>query len=367
MRLRYCRQPLLFTRVEVNDVNGVNALSVQTNDKNAENCKRWRDQRKNDPTYRQIEAERKREEQKSRTPAQVERDRSTARERMRRYREKQKSKETEKENLQFTCILTRSQKEKQRGKWRDAKRNYRAKLGPQKKRRIRERDRISKAKKQKKMEPKEGSEINDAFVDDDYTHAAKRKAFSRLKKKMPSEPKKFVSLIQTCILNATPRKRKLFSETHLTPSKKARLDFLEESVESLKQNLDIQKSSNTRKYKRKRKLIVSGLSRSLRKYRKIRTMSKELGIRYCTMLKWSRESNSDSERKKRKDALSIELTQKVMDFFVKPYISVNNPEKRKVGKDLKPKHFLNVCKKTHIKPVKKKIKMSRFLKANFGP
>lgn len=153
------------------------------------------------------------------------------------------------------------------------------------------------------MEPKEGSETNDAFVDDDYTHAAKRKAFSRLKKKMPSEPKKFVSLIQTCILKAIPRKRKLFSETHLTPSKKARLDFLEESMVSLKQNLDIQKSSNTRKYKRKRKLIVSGLSRSLRKYKKIKTMSKELGIRYCTMLKWSRDS--DSERKKRKDALSI--------------------------------------------------------------
>ncbi|VDH99491.1 Hypothetical predicted protein [Mytilus galloprovincialis] len=333
--------------------------------KNAENCKRWRDQRKNDPTFRQIQAERKKEERKSRTPAQVERDRSTARERMRRYREKQKSKETEKENLQLTCILTRSQKEKQRGKWRDAKRNYRAKLGPQKKRRIRERDRISKVEKQKKMEPKEGSETNDAFVDDDYTHAAKRKAFSRLKKKMPSEPKKFVSLIQTCILKATPRKRKLFSDSHLTPSKKARLDFLEESMVSLKQNLDIQKSSNARKYKRKRKLIVSGLSRSLRKYKKIKTMSKELGIRYCTMLKWSRESNSDSERKKRKDALSIESTQKVRDFFVKPYISVNNPEKRKVGKDLKPKHFLNVCKKTAYQTFKNENKNVKVSESKF--
>ncbi|XP_063418674.1 uncharacterized protein LOC134701447 [Mytilus trossulus] len=86
--------------------------------KNAENCKRWQDQRKNVPTFRQIEAERKKEKRKSRTPAQVEKDRSTARERMRRYREKQKSKETEKENLQLTCILTKSQKEKQRGQWR---------------------------------------------------------------------------------------------------------------------------------------------------------------------------------------------------------------------------------------------------------
>lgn len=110
---------------------------------------------------------------------------------------------------------------------------FRAKLGPQKKRRIKERDIISKGKTHKTVEPKEACEMNEASVEDDYTPEAKRKAFSRVKKKkLPSEPKKYASLVETCISYGTPRKRKLLSETFLTPSKRKRLfrrkhEFLE--------------------------------------------------------------------------------------------------------------------------------------------
>jgi hypothetical protein len=37
----------------------------------------------------------------------------------------------------------------------------------------------------------------------------------------------------------------------------------------------------------------------------------------------------------------MESVQEVSNFFIEPYISVNNSEKKRVGIDLRPKHFLN--------------------------
>ena len=84
------------------------------------------------------------------------------------------------------------------------------------------------------------------------------------------------------------------------------------------------------------------------------------------MLKWSREGDIYL-RKKRCDALSHESTQKVKDFFVKPYIPVTHPEKKSVTKDLQPKHFLNLSMKKAYQAFKKenesvKVSESKFWK-----
>ena len=171
------------------------------------------------------------------------------------------------------------------------------------------------------------------------------------------------------LLNITPRKRKALSSiVSLTPSKKQRLNFLEDSIKSVGEKLEKHKSSGKTKNIQKRKVIVSALTSTMQKYKKIQQMSKALGIRYKTMLKWSRENGDldSAQRNKRNDALSMESVQEVSDFFIKPYISVNNPEKKRVGIDLRPKHFLNMSKKTAYETFRKEINLSKYQKASFG-
>lgn len=223
---------------------------------NAENCRRWRKKRKiHDPDFSTKEAVRKRQDRKERTPAQIERDRNTARERMKRYREKKNSEKqqehvvTGKDNH---IILTRNQREKLRLKWSDAKRKYRVNLGLQKKRRIKEKERFS---KQTQRTPTiDVSKLNksetcpqDSNSNDDYTPQAKRQAICRIKKKLPTEPKKYASVVSG-LLNTTTRKRKALSSIlSLTPSKKQRLHFLEESLKSVGEKLEKHKSSGKTK------------------------------------------------------------------------------------------------------------------------
>ena len=168
------------------------------------------------------------------------------------------------------------------------------------------------------------------------------------------------------LLNTTPRKRKALSSiVSLTPSKKQRLNFLEDSIKSVGEKLEKHKSSGKTKDIQKRKVIVSALT--MQKYKNIQQVSKELGIRYKTMLKWSRENGDldSAQRNKRNDALSMESVQEVSDFFIKPYISVNNPEKKRVGIDLRPKHFLNMSKKTAYETFRKENKSVKISESKF--
>ena len=85
------------------------------------------------------------------------------------------------------------------------------------------------------------------------------------------------------------------------------------------------------------------------------------------MLQWSRENGDldSTQRNKRNDALSMESVQEVSDFFKKPYISVNNPEKKRVGIDLRPKHFLNMSKKTAYETFRKENKSVKISESKF--
>jgi transposase len=104
----------------------------------------------------------------------------------------------------------------------------------------------------------------------------------------------------------------------------------------------------------------------MQKYKKIQQVSKELGIGYKTMLQWSRENGElDSAQRKKNDTLSMESVQEVSDFFIEPYISVNNPEKKRVGIDLRPKHFLNMSKKTAYETFRKENKSVKISESKF--
>lgn len=275
--------------------------------------------------------------------------------RMRKLREKQKEQTLNKPD-KVKVVLTRQQKQKKRKQWREAKQKYRAKLGPQKRRRIREKNKNYQASKRNPVTDELKKCHNDGSAELDaesqkYTPEAKRKALYRVRQHMPSDAKKYAAVL-TGLMKTTPRKRKAISkEVSLTPTKKQRLDFLEESMQNVKGELEKSKNTNKTADVKKRKLIAQSVFATLRKYRKLKRSSSEIGIRYKTMLKWSTQESDD--RKKRSDALSSNMIQEVTDFFIKPNISINNPDKKHVKKDLKAKHFMTITKKEAYKTFKR--------------
>lgn len=151
-----------------------------------------------------------------------------------------------------------------------------------------------------------------------FTLEAKRKALYRIRQRMPTDANKYAAVL-TGLMKTAPRKRKAISKTvSLTPSKKQRLDFLEKSMQNMRKKVEESKKTNKEADVKKRKLIAKTAMPTLRKYRKLKKSSCELGIKYNTMLKWSTQESDD--RKKRSDALTSNTIQEVNDFFIKPEI-----------------------------------------------
>ena len=129
-----------------------------------------------------------------------------------------------------------------------------------------------------------------------FTPEARRKALYRIRQRMPTDSKKYAAVL-TGLLNTTPRKRKAISKVvSLTPSKKQRLDFLEESMQSLRRKVAESKKTNKEADVKKRKLIANTAMSTLRKYRKLKRSSCELGIRCNTMLNRSTEESDDRKK-----------------------------------------------------------------------
>jgi hypothetical protein len=112
-------------------------------------------------------------------------------------------------------------------------------LGSQKKRRIKEKDKVYRQGRQqvavKKIESKDCPNDDEKDAESPtFTPEAKRKALYRIRQRMPTDAKKYAAVL-TGLMKTTPRKRKAISETvSLTPSKKQRLDVLEESMQNMK-------------------------------------------------------------------------------------------------------------------------------------
>lgn len=204
------------------------------------------------------------------------------------------------------------------------------------------------------MREGESNEIEiEGMKDDQFfsTDAAWRKAISRAKKHLPNHPSKFATVIEGIISRSTPRRKKALSRVCLTPSKRKRLDFLETGMSSVNYEIRRLKTSNERKNTMRRRQLVHVVAGNLLKKYKKYQVSKEIGIRWATMVKWSTEG-VDVERKQRSDALRSEVVKKVKDFYVQPHISVTHAEKKSVSKTLLQRHTLNQSKQETFKRFK---------------
>lgn len=113
-------------------------------------------------------------------------------------------------------VLTRTEREKQREYWRIKKKQSREKQTSQKTRRCKEKDKSYRQACRKGKGPK---------------------TTPRGPRLIPKNPESFVSVLETLVQKATPRKKKLLRDKHLinTPKSQKRLKFLEASSSAIKQ------------------------------------------------------------------------------------------------------------------------------------
>lgn len=77
------------------------------------------------------------------------------------------------------------------------------------------------------------------------------------------------------------------------------------------------------------------MANKLRKCKQLHIASKELGVRWQTMVKWSKSTEEEEfcDRSKRSDAMTEDNVNKVQEFYRKPYISVIHSAKDSVNKE----------------------------------
>lgn len=198
---------------------------------------------------------------------------------------------------------------------------------------------------------------------------ARRKAIYRAKVKMPFHPSKFATVVEGLIKSASPSKRKAINEKIqvFTPNKKKRLTFLEETVKNFKETYTNLKISRSKADENKRRVLGNQLAR-LKKLRMMKAASRELGIRYKSLLKWSQlEVSMCESRIKRSDALEEDVVKDVKDFFISPEISLIHAGKKTVLKKLMlQKQTLNetleeTYKKFREKNPASKVSFSKFV------
>lgn len=161
--------------------------------------------------YRYLEENKKRSKnyRKNRNEEQKDVDREKARIRAKQYRDRMKEKYGSTVPLSRKAnIKTRREVANQREYWRKKKQDSRSRLHAQKKRRIKEYDR------KRKMESKKvlNGDLTPTITDENesvriFTPEAERKAFSRAKKYIPKDPKRYAGIVSKLITKASPKKK----------------------------------------------------------------------------------------------------------------------------------------------------------------
>lgn len=306
--------------------------------------RRYREKKKNDPYAYQLyladEAQRKRSQRLRRTNEQKDRDRETGRGRQRRYEMKKKTqlKQLSAQDTSSSCrpVQTRRKLETRREKWRNAKRQYRNNLNPQKRRRIREKDANRKRLKKSPISAvahELGENSNDFSSD-----VARRKALSRAKCAMPKDDRKFAKTVSGLICQSTPGQKKAIDElgtcgTHHTDKPYAELfKNMKGKIQQLQQN------DHARANKR---LLIS----SCMVQRKYKMLSGMFGVRpgYITALRKKSFDPIVADhrlRQERKDKTTVEITRKIQKFYTRADVSRELPCMRSVSKSGIQKHVM---------------------------
>lgn len=260
--------------------------------------------------------------------------------RMRKMRERQKL--GEKAALsrseaagEATTLQTRSMEEKmklKREQQKIRKREWRAKLSAQKKRRIREKDARYQREKRARSRPETGN-TGDGTSDDDTAErvsftsdAARRKAIWRAQRQIPSNSKKGAEVLGALVSKASPRKKEYLKKEGIISNKSLQQKdsdgHLIKAVRGTCEKLG---------YSRRRE-FAHALSSRLDYVHGLKTKAcHALGFNQKYLLKYAklrRLGLAASYRKKRSDATPANIKRAIVKHFTRPDVSTEMPNKK---------------------------------------
>ena len=315
----------------------------------AERAKSYRQRKQNDATFKEKERERKQEYRRRKKETSTEeekiRQREQSRIRQQRYNENKKQKLEDEENDVHTDkptkkALTRREHMKIKDYWREKKREQRAHMSAQKKRRVREKERARYARRKASKTPStlavfstastvastEASPTMASSISPDAitstppqsstllsASAMKQRAY-RVKKGMPKSPEKFAQVMGHIIMNATPRKKNFLRKVGISNSPKKNHELYSKSI--IETMAKIKEKRQESWLAVKRCLVASMKSTS--KAKNFKKMSEDTGLSYRFLKKYTTSEVNDLtelQRKKRQDCLNNEIIEKVHDHF----------------------------------------------------
>ena len=291
-----------------------------------ERMKKYRERLKEDgaryEAHKNKEAERRKAKVSSETPEEIERRKELGRIRQRKYQLKKNE-----ERSSVKKIQTRAGEEKQRQAWRERKNRWRANLTAQKRRRIKEKDREYRKAKRARFDdysvtaPVETTP--NSTPETAYSSSAKRKAIERARKALPKEPQKLAAVLQGIVTRATSPEKQALQEQGVSVNTcaevKKRLAF--EKISQVACTREGEDSRNEKSRKVKRALAKS--MGALKKYRLMRTASRETGMSWNYLMKHSKRT--DTTRKARSDKTDPDIVSRVKQFFLNHQISTPVP------------------------------------------
>lgn len=262
--------------------------------------------------------------------------------RQRRYNENKKRKLEDIDNIQTEQVskkakkaLTRKEHTKVKLYWKEKKREQRANMSAQKKRRVRERERLryAKLKLSKPAAPHSSTSLPSTPPKSlsMLSVSAKKQQAYRVKKGLPTSPNKFAQVMGHIIMNTTPRKKASLKTIGISssPMKGNRLDY----AKAIKETMATLKGKRQDRWVAVKRCLVMSL-KSTKKARNFKQMSSETGIGYKFLRRYSNLSEikdlNQLQRKKRDDCVDGEIIAKVTDHFASSSSFV--PDKKAVNK-----------------------------------
>lgn len=276
----------------------------------AEKSRRFRLKNRDNEDFKEKEILRKRIQrlEYQQNPEKMATIREQARIRQARYREKRRllNDENNPPVAKKRKVITRKEHNTQKEKSRGRKRKWRESLNPQQKRRLKEKNRLYQATKRSKKKIETSNEIRESDeCSANVSKSAIKQASYRSRKAMPKCPQKFAQVTKHILANATAEQKEAFKDHGIAAEE------LTETVKSMRSCVKYLNVMKTEEWRRMRCRVLSSMKCSKRARKSV---AKNLGINYKTMLKMSKISSD--ERAKRKDALAPNILEAVENHFM---------------------------------------------------
>ncbi|XP_052214888.1 uncharacterized protein LOC127833585 [Dreissena polymorpha] len=302
--------------------------------KAAERARAYRERRRNDTQHKEKERQRKKEYRarmkESISNDEILRQREMSRIRQKRFNENKKRKlegegETEAvKPARAKKAITRRESLKQREYWRAKKREQRANMTSQKKRRIREKERARYAKRKQSLAPcttfAETTTTSDSYTAPTespslLSSAATKQRAYRLKKNIPKTPEKFAQVMGHILLNSTPRQKTCLRRIGISssPRKEEAYRYSKSIIETIRSI----KEKRQQKWLAVKRCLITSI-KSTRKARNYKKMSEATGLSYRALKKYTHDDLSDLtsyQRKRRQDCLTEETIEQVKSHY----------------------------------------------------